>query len=236
MSSESGADNPEPIRQPKRVEALLQRLISARALVNIWHPEANEGHLSTLLGIKPVRSIYLDAPPESVIDIYREGDPLQVRSRLEGTEVRFRTRLQLHSRHEGYPALLCEWPTEVHHYERRLSFRVRVGGEGAQVHLSLEDDGKRHRARLVDLSVGGFGALIDEEARLHAGEVLDCLLDLRGQQLATSATVQSFDKVPGTRFRRLGVGFLNLDPAQERRLGKLVLELERQAIQHSRGL
>lgn len=236
MSSEADVDQPEPIRQPEQVQALLQRLLSARALVNIWHSAASEGHLSALVGIKPRQGIYLDAPPTSVIDLYGEGDALQVRTRLDGTEVRFRTRLQLHSRYEGYPALLCEWPAEVHHYERRLSFRVRVKGEGSEVHLSLEDDGTSHRARLVDLSVGGFGALIDAEARLHPGEMLDCLLDLRGQQLATSAAVQSFDPVPGTRFRRLGAAFVDIDPVQERRLSKLVLELERQAIQQSRGL
>lgn len=227
---------PEPIREPKRVQALLRRLIEARSLINLWHPNGQEGHLSTIVGLKPVSGIYLDAPPASVIDLYQPGDSLQVRSQLDGTEVRFRTRLQLHSRYDSYPALLCEWPDEVHHYERRMAFRVRITGAQAEVTLELEDDGERHRARLVDLSVGGFGALIGPEAQLSPGEVLDCLLDLQGQQLVVKAAVQSFDDLPETRFWRLGARFTELDPLQERRLSKLVLELERQSIQHSRGL
>lgn len=226
--------SPEPIREPKQVQALLRRLIEARSLVNLWHPDAAEGHISTLVGLKPVSGIYLDAPPASAIASYRPGDRLQVRSRLDGTEVRFRTRLQLHSRYEGYPALLCEWPSELHHYERRLSFRVRVSGKNAEVALELDDAAEGHRGRLVDLSVGGFGALLDSSAHLNPGEVLDCSVELQGQQLGAQAAVQSYEQVPGTRFWRLGARFVDLEPVQERQLSKLVLELERQAIQNSR--
>ncbi|MFP4209272.1 MAG: flagellar brake protein [Wenzhouxiangella sp.] len=235
MTPEAAA-KPEPIRDQREVNGLLRRLIDTRAIIHIWHPDGHEGHLSTIIGLKPPVSIYLDAPPESAIDLYRPGDQLQVRTRLDGTDVRFRTRLQLHSRYEGYAALLCEWPAEVHHYERRLTFRVRVTGKEAGVTLELDDGDERHRGRLVDLSLGGFGALIDAGAQLSAGEVLDCVLELQGQQLATQAAIQSFEPIAGTRFWRLGARFLDLDPMQERRLGKLVLELERQSIQHSRGL
>ncbi|MEE4637545.1 MAG: PilZ domain-containing protein [Wenzhouxiangella sp.] len=234
MTPQTSPD-PEPIREPEQVQALLRRLIDARCLVHIWHPDAQEGHLSTIVGLKPVSGIYLDAPPESVIKLYHPGESLQIRSQLEGTEVRFRTRLQLHSRYENYPALLCEWPTEVHHYERRRCFRVRVVGGRAGVVLELDDAEEQHSGRVVDLSVGGFGALIGPEAHLIPGEMLDCSLDLQGQRLIVKATVRSFDDLPGTRFWRLGARFVELEPLQERRLSKLVLELERQSIQHSRG-
>lgn len=235
MSSTESSREPEAVRQPEHVRALLQRLISGRCMAHIWHPSGTEAHLSTLLGLKPNQGVYLDAPMDSVIDLYRKGDALEIHSRLDGTAVRFKTRLQLFSRYEGYPALLCAWPEEVHHYERRTSFRVHVTGSTMKAELALDNETRIHEARLVDLSVGGFGALVDTEARLEAGEVLDCQLDLRGSKLALKASVQGFNEAPGTRFCRLGARFVEVDPAQERRLSKLVLELERQAIQHSRG-
>jgi c-di-GMP-binding flagellar brake protein YcgR len=230
------SSTPEPIREPKAVEKLLGRLIDARTIIHIWHPKAQEGHLSTLVALKPYSGLYLDSPPESVLDLYHVNDSLQVRSQLDGTDIRFRTKLQLHSRYEGYAALLCDWPDEVHHYERRLTFRVRVGGQKTSVQLELDDAGEQHRGRLVDLSIGGFGAMIDPGAQLSAGEVLDCNLAIQGQSLTAKARIQSIEPVPGNRFARLGARFVDLPPLQERTLSKLILELDRQSIQHSRGL
>jgi len=235
LTSEESS-RPEPIRDHKAVEKLLGRLINARAIVHIWHPKAQEGHLSTLLALKPYSGLYLDSPPESVLDLYHVNDDLQVRSQLDGTDIRFKTKLQLHSRYEGYAALLCDWPGEIHHYERRLTFRVRVGGQKTAVALDLDDAGEHHRGRLVDLSLGGFGALIDPGAQLSAGEMLDCHLEIQGQSLSAKAQVQSIEPMSGDRFARIGARFVDLPPLRERTLSKLILELDRQSIQHSRGL
>ncbi len=223
-----------PVRQPQAIAKLLARLARERESLDLWRPDASSPDPSLLIALKGLTGLYLDAPPESVMAAFEPGTRLLVRSRLDGTEIRFPTRVQIHSRYEGLPALLCEWPAEVHHHERRLAFRVRAAGPDMIVSLFLEQD-PRLRARLVDLSVGGFGALISRRARLSEGEMLDCQLELRGQRLATSASVQSFQEVSGTRFWRLGARFEQLNPAQERQLGKLVLELERQAIQVRRG-
>ncbi len=229
------ANKPEPIQEPKAVEKLLRRLINARAMVQIQHPQSEDGHLSTIIALKPYSGLYLDAPTESVIDLYHPKDELQVRSQLDGTDIRFQTHLQIHSRYEGYPALFCEWPSEIAHYERRLTFRVRMAGQRTGVTLDPDDTSQPHRGRLIDLSVGGFGALIDAGAQLNSGEMLDCTLELQGEKLAAQATVQSVAPVPGDRFSRLGARFVDLSPLQERKLGKLILELDRQSIQHSRG-
>jgi c-di-GMP-binding flagellar brake protein YcgR len=229
------SDKPEPIQEPKAVERLLRRLIDARAMVQIRHPQGEEGHLSTIIALKPYSGLYLDAPAESVISLYRPKDQLQVRSQLDGTDIRFQTQLQIHSRYEGYPALLCEWPSEIAHYERRLTFRVRMAGHRTGVTLDPDDTSQPHHGRLIDLSVGGFGALIDAGAQLNSGEMLDCMLELQGDKLYAQATVQSVAPVPGNRFSRLGARFVDLSPLQERQLGKLILELDRQTIQHSRG-
>lgn len=217
------------------VQKLLRRLIDGRAMVQIRHPHGEEGHLSTIIAVKPYSGVYLDAPPESVIDLYQPQDELQVHSQLNGTDIRFQTRLQIHSRFEGYPALLCEWPEEIAHYERRLTFRVRMAGQRTGVTLDPDDTSDAHYGRLIDLSVGGFGALIDAGAQLNSGEMLDCTLELRGEKLTAQATVQSVASVPGDRFSRLGARFVELLPLQERKLSKLILELDRQSIQHSRG-
>ena len=229
-------DKPEPIREPKSVEKLLGRMIDARAIVQLRHPHSDEGHLSTIIALKPYSGLYLDAPPDSVIDLYQPNDELHIRSQLDGTDIRFETQLQIHSRYEGYPALLCEWPSEVAHYERRLTFRVRVAGQRTGVTLDPEDEANQHHGRLIDLSVGGFGALIDAQSQLNSDEMLDCVLELQGERLSAQASVQSIAPVPGNRFLRLGARFVDLPPLQERKLSKLVLELERQSIQNSRGL
>ncbi len=226
----------DPIKDPKAVEKLLGRLIDARTIIHLWHPKAQEGHVSTLLALKPYSGLYLDSPPESAGDLYQVNDILQVRSQLDGTDIRFKTKLQLHSRYEGYAALLCDWPLQVHHYERRLTFRVRMGQHKTAVSVELDDAGELHRGRLIDLSLGGFGALINRGAQLSAGEMIDCQLEVQGQLMSAKAQVQSIELAPGDRFARLGVKFADLPPLQERTLGKLILELERQSIQHSKGL
>jgi len=232
---DSSPREPELVRRPEQIQSLLKRLLAERCLIQIRHPASNEAHVSALLGLKPPQGLYLDAPVDSVIDLYRKGDALEVHSDLKGTAVRFATRLQLFSRYEGYPALLCDWPKEVHYHERRNSFRVRVSGEGTRAQLSQRDSGQAFDARLVDLSLGGFGALVEQGAHLETREVLDCELVLGETSLSVEATVQSFEAAAGTRFFRLGARFMDIGPGQERQLSKLVLELERQAIMNDRG-
>lgn len=224
----------EPIRELHSIAKLLNRLIKERQSLTVWRLDTDSSHGSLLVGIKHGQGIYLDAPPSSLDDEYRRGDRLLVRTLLDGTEVRFQTQFQLHSRYDHYPALLCAWPEEVHHQERRRAFRVRARGSDTAVEL-IGDEDERLSARLQDLSVGGFGALISQTARLLPGEVLDCRLEVQGQTLETGVTVQSFHAVPGTAFWRVGARFQQLDAAQERLLGRLVIELQQQAIQTRRG-
>lgn len=223
-----------PIREPQAIAKLLARVIDERRPVSLWRAGADNAHASLLVGLKIPNGVYLDTPPQSLAEAYQKGDKLMVQTQLDGTELRFRTRFQLHSRYEGFPALLCEWPDEVQHQERRRAFRVRASGDRAAVELIGEND-QHMPARLQDLSVGGFGALISQSARLQPGEMLDCSVEVRGQRLDTGVTVQSFQAVEGTRFWRVGARFEQLDPAQERLLGRLVLELQQQAIQTRRG-
>ena len=224
----------ESIREPRAVEKLLNRLIKERRQLAIWCPAKNISHASLLVGLKPSQGIYVDAPPKSVNDAYRQGDRLVVRSMLDGTELRFQSVFQLHSQYEQHPALLCAWPEEIDHHERRRAFRVRAKGGDTAVEL-VGDDDLRLPARLLDLSLGGLGALISQTAHLLPDEVLDCVLELRGQRLQTKVSVQSFQAVDGTAFWRVGARFLELNPEQERLLGRLVIELQQQAIQALRG-
>lgn len=145
------------------------------------HFDCGEGGLVTarvrLLGLD--RQQVLTDRPQSMgkLVVFKRRQPLLVYFPLGGVRYAFRSHVvrsqclvQLNAR-QRVMGMAVAFPSEVREQQRRADFRLSLAGHGAmiaEVHQGLPGDGgsapigaKRFSARMVNISAGGVGLLID---------------------------------------------------------------------------
>lgn len=223
------------ITDQPQIFGLLGRLREQRTLLHLRHPDQTRADLSILLDVSmDSDQLFFDAPRQPTVGEYRSGDSIIVQSNLDGVDTRFEVRVQrMKIDHEGYKTLVTSWPEHVVYRQRRNAFRVSLAGKKIRLGLSPDEE-TMLSGQLVDISVGGFGALINRTAELQEGETVDCCLEIPDHVMSVEAEVRQLTRAPQTRYQRLSARFVNLDPALRRRLERIVAELERRAIRTDR--
>jgi c-di-GMP-binding flagellar brake protein YcgR len=219
------------IRSTERAYTLLARLRDQHTLI-LLHTRRGQPHpsLSMLLSADPDQgTLILDAPVDLDRLDLEPGSDIRVTANLQGVDIRFHCRFDAVIEHEGDDALKLDWPTEVKYLERRSEFRVRLSGAGAGLELvSNEDD--TVSGQIIDLSLGGFGALVEDSEFICENEVLDCVLELNDHCLSVRAEIRRKSE-PSSRGKcHIGACFVELDSRDRRQLEKIVARLEREAI------
>jgi len=219
------------ISDQQQIAILISNVQRHQFPVRLLATSASAPEPSQLLAGDPQRGeLIFDAPRDLDSGRYAPGSTMTVMTSCNGAELRFDTAVIDTESFEGYPALRTRWPDSVISRQRRKAFRVRIG-EDRSSRLELFDDaGNRIRGRLIDLSMTGFGALIDRTAPLRAGEELDSSLEIVGVSLATTIYLSDLRIPDHGRFMRIGAAFTELTPQQQSQLEKLIRALERHAI------
>lgn len=216
-----------------QVASLLDSVQRHQLCVNLLSASASAPEPSMLLASsRSNRQLVFDAPRNISDGLYQPGSVLTAMAVYQGAQLRFdSTVIGIDDAYQDYPALRTAWPDKVFTRQRRKSFRVRIG-EDMSSRLELYDtDGKRIRGQLTDISLGGFGALIDHTAPLRVGEEIESLLEIEGG-LSLITTIQLRDlRVPHmARHMRIGASFADLNPQQRAQLEKLIRAIERHLI------
>lgn len=223
------------IRSRERLFALLARLRDHHTLILLHNrPESPEPSLSMLLSIDLDSDfLILDSP----VDVDRlelePGNEIHVTANLQGIDIRFQCQFEAFVDYEGDIALRVAWPQALKYLERRSDYRVRISAEHAGLELT-RDEGEEERqaidGQIIDLSLGGFGALVEDSPILEKGEVLDCTLEFREQELTVKAEIRRKSSRSTRGECHIGARFARLDPRQKRLLERIVAQLERRAI------
>lgn len=219
------------IRSRERIFALLSRLRDHHCLVLLYVRTGKpEPALSMLLWLDAESGkLILDAPVDTSELNLEAGHEFEVTSSLQGIDVRFRCRFDAIVDHEGSSALRVEWPEQLSYLERRKEYRVRISGGIADLAMSLED-APDVEGELIDLSIGGFGAVVNDSPILETGEVLDCRLEFHEDSIAARAEIRRKTSSSARGRCHIGARFVRLDPRQKRMLERIVAGLERRAI------
>lgn len=219
------------IRSRERAYALLARLRDQHTLV-LLHTVPGDSHpsLSMVLSIDPeAGSLLLDAP----VDLDRlELEPdsqVRITANLQGIEVRFRARFESVIEYRGDRALKMAWPEDLKYLERRSDYRVRISGEIAGLELS-DVSTDSIEGQIIDLSLGGFGALVEDSPILKQGEVLDCKVEFNELTLVIRAEIRRKSSVSKRGKCHIGARFVEIDQRKQALIGRLVAQLERRAI------
>lgn len=219
------------ISDQEQIATLINNVQRHQFAVRLLATNASAPEPSLLLAGDPQRGqLIFDAPRDLESGLYAPGTTLTVMTSCNGAELRFDTTVIGTESFKGYPALRTSWPGSVISRQRRKAFRVRIGEDRSSRLELFDGTGNRIRGRLIDLSLSGFGALIDRTAPLRAGEEVDSSLEIDGVSLATTIYLSDLRMPDHGRFMRIGAAFTGLAPQQQSQLEKLIRALERHAI------
>lgn len=219
------------ISDQEQIITLIGNIQRHQLAVRLLATNASAPEPSLLLAGDPQRGqLVFDAPRDLESARYAPGTTMTVMTSCNGAELRFDTAVIDSESFEGYPALRTSWPSRVISRQRRKAFRVRIGEDRSSRLELFDDTGNRIRGRLIDLSLTGFGALIDRAAPLRAGEEVDSMLEIDGISLTTAIFLGNLHMPDHGRFMRIGAAFTGLSPQQRSQLEKLIRALERHAI------
>jgi len=192
----------------------------------------------------------LDASPERlVIDLGSQasenraalrGENISVLAETHGAKVEFVLPRLEQGEYQGLPAFITALPTNLWFVQRREYFRISAPLHPAYFCKAKMPDKKEFRFRLFDLSLGGMGALMDAakpDGLVEGMRFSQIELDMGGwgrfffdaQLIAISERKVVDGKNETKTTPRLSFRFLNVGPAAERELQRIIFSLEREA-------
>ncbi|MEO3988365.1 flagellar brake protein YcgR [Pseudocitrobacter cyperus] len=157
-----------------------------------------------------------------------------------GAKMEFSVRQITAGEHENRPAFVLPVPPTLWFIQRREYFRITAPQHLPYFGKALLPDKQVLSFRLFDLSLGGLGALLDSqpEKALQPGMRFSQLeLDMGewgkfnfdAQLIAVSDRKVVSHKNETITTPRLSLRFLNINPAAERSLQRIIFSLEREA-------
>ena len=227
-------DDALPVTDRNRIVQFLAGLQERHALISVSLPDTNQLYNSAVLGVSAqAGTVTLDelTPEEGHVRLLGERR-LQVFARLDGVSLRFESELIDSATEDGIALYHIRLPELVYHGQKRNHYRVRVA-IGLKVPVSLsQDDTQTLNGQLRDLSIGGFGAAFPIDARIRAGQRIECgWIDLPGgTTVSCGLEIRYAAPDPVHRELRVGAAFLGLTPVQERAVQRCVHDLEREQL------
>jgi c-di-GMP-binding flagellar brake protein YcgR len=216
------------IDHPAEVVALLRRLASTHALVQLSSP-SGAAYTSVVWSVDAqARRIGLDANPAhpQVRGLVDDGEATAV-AYLDAVKLQFDLRALLLAHGDGASTLQAALPERMYRFQRRSAYRVRAH-DGACVEVSHPArPNERLTLRVIDISAGGCALALPaplppiEPGTLLSGAVF--LLDHDTQftaQVAVQHVSGGFD--PQARHLRLGCAFSVLDGLAQRTLQRYI--------------
>jgi c-di-GMP-binding flagellar brake protein YcgR len=222
------------LHHPADIRGCLKQLVDKHCVVLV-HAAGTENAVSVALAVAP-SSLLIDVPRDPALTAQLlAADRLRFESSVDRITVRFATGAARESTHEGLPALEVPLPVKVMHLQRREYVRREPLGMISCVLPTHVEGGDRRtiRATIADIGGGGLAVLTSDDAHLDlkTGDVFDgVLLELPEQDpMAVSLRVQHAQKVDqnGRRVWRAGCSFVDLTVADQARLLRYVMQLDR---------
>lgn len=229
MPDDQYAESTEHITSPAQIATILKRLQEGHALLTASFPGDNKVYNTAILGVDATENQVLldELNPVEGHNRVQAGSRLQLQGRAAGIETRFTVVVAAVDIEQNIYLYRVSLPEYVIYRQRRDSVRVPVKlSLDASVTLTSAD--KRAKARLVDLSAGGFGAIVIDGDRLAVGERYQCRIDLPGQTAIAAEAEIRFASDEAGQQRRLGARLLALPLQEKRRVERLVMQLQRE--------
>jgi CRP-like cAMP-binding protein len=161
------------VRKKHRKLQLLNRLVQSRSSVSLSLPRASGNFTSLCLAVNPEdNSLHLD----EVVSEYRNpvlvGDTLSVTGSLNGTPLKFKTKVKEINKLDRRPLYVCSLPEVLVYEQQRDQFRLVLGlASRAEASMTIND--KKLRGTIIDISEGGVCFRLPAGSPIDRGHVIE---------------------------------------------------------------
>jgi c-di-GMP-binding flagellar brake protein YcgR len=229
-------NTPEDNESDKRVTSshgmrrVLEGLLTARSLITIIIGDQNrERYSSAVLAVYPDEQQFVmdEITPKKGHALLIEAKTLKAYALLKGVKVHFSVELRKADSKDGIYYYVFSYPEYIYYEQQRTHYRVHVPASRQKaVRLS------KAQGRLIDLSVGGIGALFPIDSGLNEGDTIsDVEVQLPdGNTLYCDLEICHIVPLEAQKKARIGARFINIPRDQKRRLQRCVTSLEREEL------
>jgi c-di-GMP-binding flagellar brake protein YcgR len=228
MASDQSVEPDQQVAAPAQVAGLLRRLQDERAILIVSFLKSSEIFNSAVLSVEAEHGRFSLDELNLLHGHARvqKGTQLRIEGRLQGVDTRFIAEVDEIELEDGIHLYRCPLPPFIIYRQRRQFHRVPIRLT-LQAGISFGGDQPQViKGRLTDLSAGGVGGII-VEGKVDEGAKLICTIQLPGQPEISTPVEVRFARRSGTGPQRFGAMFLELSTADNRRIQRVVMELER---------
>lgn len=226
------SDTPAQIlRQPAAIAQLLARILDSRCALSVRINDDATVHASQLLDVDYLHGLlrFDELLPASCNERIHAGTRLRIRAQIDGARADFDCTVQQVLRDGAYEHV-ATFPQDIHHYERRGSFRLNLPADLGISSTLFGGAGEALRSQLTDLSRQGAGAWTHGGLSGEVGSLIPCIINLPSLRVSTEAEVRTLRKFNGGV--RMGLLFAGLAPAQRQGVNQAVAAVERLLVRH----
>ena len=222
------------LHHPADIRGCLKQLVDKHCVLLV-HAAGTDNAVSAVLAVGP-STMWIDVPRDAALTArLLAADRLRFESSIDRITVRFATGAAREGTHEGLPALEVPLPVKVMHLQRREFVRREPLGTISCLLPTHAGGGapRTIRATIADIGGGGLAVLTSDDTTLDlkAGDQFPgVILELPEQEpMAVTLCVQHAQKVDqhGRRVWRAGCSFVDLTVADQARLLRYVMQLDR---------
>lgn len=228
----------EEVTDRRRIVGLLQGLRTSRSLLSARITGVSDWcNTAVIKADGDTGYVYLDelTPPEAH-RLVRPGTQMRIVGVLNGVPLHFSVQIDDKGVYNDIAYYRAPLPDVVDYQQRRALFRAAVPRQFNLKVDAMTQDNLPVSGRLVDVSLGGFGAVIPTFPELKPLDSMTITrLELPDQQVITgNAQVRYVNDDASENFIRIGALFIDLQPQCQRTLHRSILALEREHLRKVR--
>jgi c-di-GMP-binding flagellar brake protein YcgR len=233
---------PQHIGTHAQITGLLRRLMDAHALVHITLPGENEYWLSAVIDVHAQDGYLLldELTPHDGNARMAQARRVIVSAQVQGVDISFTSQLLGQGTSDGLVYYRLAFPEQVRYWQRRASYRARVGAASVIPVMMQRADRATLQGELFDISSGGVGTRHKKSEGIvpMLGEVWEhCQLHLPdGQDIVCALEIRFIGRGEQSASLRLGGRFVDITRPQLKQVENFVAALERERLRKARRI
>jgi len=232
-------DNGALLTERRAILPVLTQAQKNNVLFNVSVEEEPDQFVTSLLGVFPEHNLFVldELNPKSGHDLLLQRKKIHAIGRLHGVELQFSATLIGAGSKSGTAFYKMELPEFIYHLQLRKAHRVTLFGDRVPFRAYGGSHQPSLRGYVIDISAGGLGVILEQQANLQQGEVLkSCAITLPGVGDVHFSLELCFVNCNVQReVTRLGCRFQELDKATEGRISRFIADLQRDEAQRQCG-